>query len=242
MPIKAILFDMFDTLMLIEKNHEFYSPSLMRMYRYLNKNGIDVEFEKFNSVYIEARDRIYAKTSLNFEEPHFNVRVSETLKSLGYYYDDSSSIVAAATNEFCEEFMTYIRIDKNAESMLRSVYGKYKLGIISNFAIPECVLKLLEASKIDSLFDVVLVSAAVNKRKPSPEIFKSALKALGVSASETVFVGDTIDADIEGPKAVGLKAIYIERRVQEIKGITPDQTIKCLSELPLAIERCENLR
>ena len=242
MPIKAILFDMFDTLMLIEKNHEFYSPSLMRMYRYLNKNGIDVEFEKFNSVYIEARDRIYAKTSLNFEEPHFNVRVSETLKSLGYYYDDSSSIVAAATNEFCEEFMTYIRIDKNAESMLRSVYGKYKLGIISNFAIPECVLKLLEASKIDSLFDVVLVSAAVNKRKPSPEIFKSALKALGVSASETVFVGDTIDADIEGPKAVGMKAIYIERRVQEIKGITPDQTIKCLSELPLAIERCENLR
>ena len=242
MPIKAILFDMFDTLMLIEKNHEFYSPSLMRMYRYLNKNGIDVEFEKFNSVYIEARDRIYAKTSLNFEEPHFNVRVSETLKSLGYYYDDSSSIVAAATNEFCEEFMTYIRIDKNAESMLRSVYGKYKLGIISNFAIPECVLKLLEASKIDSLFDIVLVSAAVNKRKPSPEIFKSALKALGVSASETVFVGDTIDADIEGPKAVGMKAIYIERRVQEIKGITPDQTIKCLSELPLAIERCENLR
>lgn len=242
MPIKAILFDMFDTLMLIEKNHEFYSPSLMRMYRYLNKNGIDVEFEKFNSVYIEARDRIYAKTSLNFEEPHFNVRVSETLKSLGYYYDDSSSIVAAATNEFCEEFMTYIRIDKNAESMLRSVYGKYKLGIISNFAIPECVLKLLEASKIDSLFDVVVVSAAVNKRKPSPEIFKSALKALGVSASETVFVGDTIDADIEGPKAVGLKAIYIERRVQEIKGITPDQTIKCLSELPLAVERCENLR
>lgn len=242
MPIKAILFDMFDTLMLIEKNHEFYSPSLMRMYRYLNKNGIDVEFEKFNSVYIEARDRIYAKTSLNFEEPHFNVRVSETLKSLGYYYDDSSSIVAAATNEFCEEFMTYIRIDKNAESMLRSVYGKYKLGIISNFAIPECVLKLLEASKIDNLFDVVVVSAAVNKRKPSPEIFKSALKALGVSASETVFVGDTIDADIEGPKAVGLKAIYIERRVQEIKGITPDQTIKCLSELPLAVERCENLR
>ena len=45
MPIKAVLFDMFDTLMLIEKNHEFYSPSLMRMYRYLHKNGIDVPFE-----------------------------------------------------------------------------------------------------------------------------------------------------------------------------------------------------
>ncbi len=90
MPIKAILFDMFDTLMLIEKNHEFYSPSLMRMYKYLNKNGIDVSFDKFNAAYIKARDALYAKADLNFEEPHFNVRISKALKSLGYNYDDSS--------------------------------------------------------------------------------------------------------------------------------------------------------
>jgi len=61
MSIKAVLFDMFDTLMLIEKNHEFYSPSLMRMYRYLKRNGIDVSFEKFDAAYIEVRDRLYAK-------------------------------------------------------------------------------------------------------------------------------------------------------------------------------------
>lgn len=238
MPIKAVLFDMFDTLMLIEKNHEFYSPSLMRMYRYLNKKGIDVEFDRFNAAYIEARDRLYAKADLNFEEPHFNVRVSEALKSLGYNYDVSSPIVATATNEFCEEFMTYVRIDENAEAMLKGLHGKYKLGIISNFAIPECVLKLLKASNLDGLFDVIVVSAAVNKRKPSPEIFKSTLKALGVSASETVFVGDTIDADIEGPKTVGMKAVYIERRAQKFEKFCPDQTIKSLGELALALERC----
>ena len=98
MPIKAVLFDMFDTLMLIEKNHEFYSPSLMRMYRYLKKNGIDVPFEQFNAVYIAVRDRLYAEADLNLEEPHFNVRVSETLKSLGYDYDVSSPLVAEATS------------------------------------------------------------------------------------------------------------------------------------------------
>lgn len=238
MPIKAVLFDMFDTLMLIEKNHEFYSPSLMRMYRYLNKHGIDVPFDKFNAAYIEARDRLYAKADLNFEEPHFNVRVSESLKSLGYNYDVSSPLVTEATNEFCEEFMTYVRIDENAEAMLKGLHGKYKLGIISNFAIPECVLKLLRANNLDELFDVVVVSGAVNKRKPSPEIFQSTLKALGVSAAETVFVGDTIDADIEGPKAVGMKAIYIERRAQKFKEVCPDQTIKSLSELPMALESC----
>jgi FMN phosphatase YigB (HAD superfamily) len=64
------------------------------------------------------------------------------------------------------------------------------------------------------------------------------LKMLGVSASETVFVGDTIDADVEGPKAVGMKVIYIERRAQKkSEKFCPDQTIKNLNELPLLLER-----
>jgi len=144
MPTKAVLFDMFDTLMMIRKNHEFYSPSLMRMYRYLNKNGINVSFDTFQKAYIKARDDLYAKADANLEEPHFNVRVSETLKSLGYNYDVSSPIVAAATAEFCEEFMTFVYLDENTEKLLRTLHGKYKLGIISNFAIPECVHKLLK--------------------------------------------------------------------------------------------------
>jgi putative hydrolase of the HAD superfamily len=239
MPIKAVLFDMFDTLMLIEKNHEFYSPSLIRMYNYLNKNGIDVPFDKFDEVYIKVRDALYVEADLNWEEPHFNVRVSQTLKTLGYDYDVSSSIVTSATNEFCEEFMKYVRIDQNAKAMLEQLYGKYKLGIVSNFAIPECVLKLLKADGLEGLFDAIVVSGAVNKRKPSPEIFTGALKMLGVSAAETVFVGDTIDADVEGPKAIGMKVVYIERREQKkSEKFCPDQTIKSLTQLPLALKRC----
>lgn len=238
MPIKAVLFDMFDTLMIIEKNHEFYSPSLRRMYRYLTKQGINVPFEKFNQAYIKARDEIYLKADENFEEPHFNVRISATLRSLGYNYSDSSPIVTEATNEFCEEFMNYVSIDEHAEEVLKALREKYKLGMISNFAIPECVLKLLKRQNIDGFFDVIVISGAVNKRKPSPEIFESTLKALGVSAAETVFVGDTIDADIEGAKAVGMKAVYIERRLQREPKFCPDQTIKSLGELALAVERC----
>jgi putative hydrolase of the HAD superfamily len=239
MPIKAVLFDMFDTLMLIEKNHEFYSPSLIRMYKYLNKNGIDVPFNIFNEVYIKVRDALYVEADLNWEEPHFNVRISQTLRNLGYEYDVLNPIVTTATNEFCEEFIKYVRIDPNAKTMLEQLHGKYKLGIVSNFAIPECVLKLLKADGLDGLFNAIVVSGAVNKRKPSPEIFKGTLKMLGVSASETVFVGDTIDADVEGPKAVGMKVVYIERREQKkSEKFSPDHTIKSLNELPLTLESC----
>ena len=173
MPVKAVLFDMFDTLMLIGRNHEFFSPSLMRMYRYLKANGIDVSFEPFNAAYIAARDRLYAEADASWGEPHFNVRVSETLKSLGYDYDVSSKLVAGATGEFCEEFMTFVTIDPEAEGTLRLLHGHYKLGIVSNFAIPECVFKLLKAAGIDRLFEVVVVSGAVNKRKPTPKSSKA---------------------------------------------------------------------
>jgi HAD superfamily hydrolase (TIGR01549 family) len=238
MPIKAVLFDMFDTLMLIEKNHEFYSPSLIRMHNYLHKNGINVTFNKFNEVYIKVRDALYVEADLNWEEPHFNVRISQTLKTLGYEYEVSNPIVTGATNEFCEEFMKYVQIDQNAKATLEKLHGKYKLGIVSNFAIPECVLKLLKADGLDGLFNAIVVSGAVNKRKPSPEIFTDALKMLGVSASEAVFVGDTIDADVEGPKAVGMNVVYIERREQKkSEKFHPDQTIKSLNELPFALER-----
>jgi putative hydrolase of the HAD superfamily len=146
--------------------------------------------------------------------------------------------VVAATNEFCEEFMKYVRIDEHAKQVIEGLHEKYKLGIISNFAIPECVLKLLKADGLYELFDVIVVSAAVNKRKPSPEIFQNTLKALGVSVSEAIFVGDTVDADVEGPKAVGMKVIYIERRSQKpSEKFSPDHTIKNLTELPLLLER-----
>jgi putative hydrolase of the HAD superfamily len=89
------------------------------------------------------------------------------------------------------------------------------------------------------MFDVIIVSGAVNRRKPHPEIFKKALQELGVTAEETVFVGDTVDADVIGAKAAGMKTIFIERRLQKDAEIAcPTQTIKSLDQLVAAVERC----
>lgn len=238
MPIKAVLFDMFDTLVLIEKNHAFYSPSLKRAHRFLVKNGVDVRFRAFRNAYIKARDELYVEADANLEEPHFNQRISKALENLGYV-DVENKVVAGTTNEFCEGFMEYVRIDDHTKNTLQKLHGKYKLGIVSNFAIPECVDKLLKKHGLDTFFNVVVVSGAVNKRKPSPEIFQKALEKLGVSAENTVFVGDTVDADVIGAKAAGMKSIFIERRVQkDAEHARPNQTIKSLSELLEAMKNC----
>jgi putative hydrolase of the HAD superfamily len=79
----------------------------------------------------------------------------------------------------------------------------------------------------------------VNRRKPHQEIFRKALQELGVTAEETVFVGDTVDADVLGPKAAGMRTIYLERRPQKDSEIAcPTQTIRSLTQLPSALERC----
>lgn len=238
MAIHAVLFDMFDTLMLIVKDHEFYDYSLKKSHNYLTNNGVDVEFAAFRDAYLKARDALYVEADARLEEPHFNLRISKALESLGYGFGVNSEIVAGTTNAFCEGFMEYVRIDNQAKSALAKLHKRYKLGIVSNFAIPECVDKLLERHGLNRLFDAVVVSGAVNKRKPSPEIFEKALKKLGVSAESAVFVGDTVDADIEGAKSAGMKAVFIERRPQkEVENACPDLTIKALGELLAALER-----
>jgi FMN phosphatase YigB (HAD superfamily) len=239
MRIKAVLFDMFDTLMMIEHDHAFYRPSLRKAHAFLVQSGVDVSFEVFQAAYVEARDALYVEADARMEEPHFNLRIVNALRSLGYDFDVSSGVVCGATLAFCEEFMRYVRIAEDAEDVLLELHGKYRLGIVSNFAIPECVFRLLERDGLAGLFDVVVVSGAVNKRKPCPEIFQKALETLGVDVSEAVFVGDTVDADVQGPQSLGMKTIYIERRLQKgIEQTFPDLIIKNLSELPMALERC----
>jgi putative hydrolase of the HAD superfamily len=208
------------------------------MYKFLFENGINIPLEKFKEAYDKAREELYEVADPNLEEPHFNVRLALTLKMLGYNYDASSPIVVSASSVFCDEFMKYVYLDEYAEPMLRSLHGKYKLGIVSNYVIPECVYELLKNHDLDALFDVVVVSGAVNKRKPSKEIFNQTLNALSVSASETVFVGDTMDADVEGPKAVGMKTVYIKRREEkQFKNVKPDKVIKSLKDLPKVLQK-----
>jgi putative hydrolase of the HAD superfamily len=233
MLVEAVFFDLFNTLLLLESDNSFYPPSLRRLHKFLVKNGVDVPFQEFRRIYFEVRDKLYSETQKTLEEPHFNVRVSQTLKRLGYKFDVSNPIVIGATEAFADEFVHHVSLDTDAHHVLQKLHGKYKLGLISNFGIPECGWKLLEKFGLKGFFDVVVISGEVNKRKPSSEIFGNALKALDVEASRAVFVGDMLDLDVMGPKNVGMKAVLIKRRtVTGNADAIPDRVITRLRELP----------
>lgn len=254
MQIDAVLFDLFNTLVLVESDDAYYMPSLKKLYEVLVRNGIEIPFEDFLRTYLKVRDKLYEDSAESLEEPHFNVRVSLTLQKFGYRLDALHPIVTGSTQAFSEEFMKYVHPDKDALYVLKKLHGKYKLGLVSNLSISESASEILDKFGLSGFFDVILISGAINKRKPSREIFERALEALCVKADRALFVGDTPRLDIEGPKSVGLKAVLIKRensgpqpedstylsyRIPESKEeVPPDATIRNLKELLNVIADC----
>jgi HAD superfamily hydrolase (TIGR01509 family) len=190
MQVDAVFFDLFDTLLLLEDVEAYYEPCLRKMYQFLAKKGVNVSFDDFRRVHFDIRDKFYSESRESLEEPHFNVRVAQTLQKLGYNFRVSDTAVTGATMNFADEFMRHVQLDKDAVCVLQELHQKYKIGLISNFGILECGRKLLEMFGLKEHFDIIVISAEVNQRKPSPKIFKNALQRLGVDASRAVFVGD----------------------------------------------------
>lgn len=239
MDVDAVFFDLFDTLVLLEDSEAYYERCLREMFRFLKTKGIIVSFSDFERAYFDIRDRFYSESRASLEEPHFNVRVAQTLQELGHNFNCSDPTVTGATSSFAEEFMHHIQLDREAPHVLKKLHQKYKLGLISNFSIPECGQKLLKKFGVRDYFDTIVISAEVNQRKPSPKIFKYALQTVGVDAQRAVFVGDMVDLDIVGPQRIGMKAVLIKRRLSRKDTLAkPDFVINSLTELLGILEDC----
>lgn len=233
--IEATLFDLFDTLLLIEKGDEDTTEKCMKnVYAFLSKNGIDVSYETFRKSYSEVRKQIYERASAELEEPHFTIRISRVLQKLGYNHDADSPLAKGAANAYIEELARYVHPDVNAIPVLKELRENgYKIGVVSNFSIPEGARWLIAKHGLEKFLDTIVISGEINRRKPSPEIFLKALNNLRVDAIQAVFIGDTPDTDIEGAKKVGMKTILIKRGDVKIESMRnkPDFIIKNLKEV-----------
>jgi putative hydrolase of the HAD superfamily len=59
--------------------------------------------------------------------------------------------------------------------------------------------------------DAIVDSRTHGRVKPHPTIFQAALDRLGVGAADAVMVGDSLEEDVEGARALGMRAILIDR-------------------------------
>jgi HAD superfamily hydrolase (TIGR01549 family) len=80
--------------------------------------------------------------------------------------------------------------------------------------------------------DAVVGSKSHGRVKPHASIFVAALRALDVAPDEAAMVGDSYEDDIEGARALGIRAILLDR-----DGLRPDapDRIDTLLALPAAL-------
>jgi putative hydrolase of the HAD superfamily len=88
------------------------------------------------------------------------------------------------------------------------------------------------------LVDSGITSARVGSRKPHPRIYARSAESLGIDPAGAVFVGDSWEPDVRGPRRVGMTAVHVWRdderagqraprlepgdhRVSELTGVLP---------------------
>jgi putative hydrolase of the HAD superfamily len=83
-----------------------------------------------------------------------------------------------------------------------------RLGLVSNAFDPGWLLRRdLDEMGVLERLDFAVFSSEIGKRKPHPDIFRSALEALEVAAEEAVFVGDRLYEDVRGAGELGLTTV-----------------------------------
>ena len=108
------------------------------------------------------------------------------------------------------------------------------MGLVTNGRVRS------QQPKIDGLgiaryFRTILISEAEGVAKPDPEIFRRAVHNLGVSAHETVMIGDNPEADVRGAKSFGMRAIWKRDEYWEAPELV-DGVVEELDELPRLID------
>jgi putative hydrolase of the HAD superfamily len=96
----------------------------------------------------------------------------------------------------------------NTRQILQRLRNRYRLAVISN--ADGHIEALLTRHGIADCFESITDSGLVGCEKPTTHIFEVALKALGVSPNDSLYVGDVYSVDYLGAKNAGMQAILFD--------------------------------
>jgi putative hydrolase of the HAD superfamily len=131
------------------------------------------------------------------------------------------------------------RLMPDARETLTRLGAKYLLGMVTNGA-PDLQREKIAASGVESLFKAVVISGEYGIGKPRPEIFLHATDRLGVRPDEAVMVGNSLKRDIAGARNAGIRSVLLKvSGSEEEAAVDPDFCIMGLVELPALLDRLD---
>ena len=249
--IRGIAFDLFDTL--VDQNHDRLAPVEVEGRRIgattpalhehvVGELGIGIPILDFSDRLRSIDRKLRAETIDRGLELATTDRFAVLAESLG------CEDVAAAAEELTRVHMGVLQeavtIPAHHEAVLANLAVDHSLALCSNFSHAETARSILRRARFDVHLHPVVISEEIGIRKPRREIFEAVASALELVPEEILHVGDSLRADVGGAAALGMKTVWLTRRIRDpegelakFDGPRPDFSLEDLMDLPVLIAR-----
>ncbi len=221
-PLRAVLFDVDFTLV---QPGPLLGPEGYRAAG--ARHGLELDPERYADARAAAVLDIQHHPELDHDEEVWIRFTEDIVRGMGGEGDDVRAIAVEITRgwEHSENFELYDDALPAIEALRRH---DLRIGLVSNTG------RDLDAFVRHFSLDVdAWISSGVHgKVKPSPTIFRAALELLEIEPAEAAMVGDSLRDDVEGARALGLRAFLVDR---EGRFAGRDDAVPTLLALPAAL-------
>ncbi|HEX9416412.1 MAG TPA: HAD-IA family hydrolase [Gaiellaceae bacterium] len=199
--LKAVLFDVDYTL--AKPGPELGPEGYLRIGR---RHGIELDVSRHDEARAAALESLQKHADYRHDEEIWIAFTERIVIGMGG--GPSSSRQIAYEIEQAWEQSENFDIYEDVEPVLAELRAHgLRLGLVSNGA--RDLRAFVDHHRLD--VDVAIGSRYHGKVKPDPTIFRKALDRLRVEPAEAAMVGDHFEDDIEGARALGMRAILIDR-------------------------------
>jgi HAD superfamily hydrolase (TIGR01509 family) len=197
MRAKALFFDVGNTLLF---------PNRKRMLRALHERQIFPSDELLKEVERQTKPEFDSLLENNSAVDHgfWHIFYSRLLDRLELPGDPVRVDLVARTRisaNWCE-------IRPGTREALERLGKHHRLAVISN--ADGKIAEVLARCGIADCFETITDSGIVGKEKPHPAIFDAAARSLGVSAAQSIYIGDVYSVDYLGATRFGMQSVLFD--------------------------------
>ncbi|NAY92909.1 noncanonical pyrimidine nucleotidase, YjjG family [Muricauda sp. JGD-17] len=212
--VTDVFFDLDHTLWDFEKN------SALTFRKIFDANQLTIKLDDFLTVYAPINFefwKLYRENRISKPQLRYQ-RLKKTFDHLGKVVSDD--IIDTLAHDYIAHLSSFTHLIPNATEVLEYLSPKYRLHIITN-GFQEVQEKKLKGSKIHHYFEHVVNSETAGVKKPHPYIFELALDKAKTTPQNALMIGDSLEADVQGAKSVGMQAIHFNCNGESSHEVAP---------------------
>jgi putative hydrolase of the HAD superfamily len=197
-----VFFDLDETLWDFKRNSIETIYELLEHHR-MSERGIEGEifitrYHYHNNIYWD----LFRKGKITREELR-TIRWKSTLSEFNIHDDD---FIKTLSEHYLQLLPNKKNLYTDTIETLDYLQKKYSLHIITN-GFEEVQLNKILTSGLASYFIHIITSERAGYQKPNKEIFQYALEIANATVTNSIFIGDSLEADIAGAKNIGIDHI-----------------------------------